>query len=130
MEINIKEILKSVGISILAIIAIILILTVIFYNKISLSKVVPRAEDYELTDEVRREVESENEEQTEVLTTYELDASELKHYEKAKEYNKGKRNPFAAADTTSNSNTDKDNSQGTGNGGSSSENFYDDDGTK
>ena len=130
MEINIKEILKSVGISILAIIAIILILTVVFYNKISLSKVVPRAEDYELTDEVRREVESENEEQTEVLTTYELDASELKHYEKAKEYNKGKRNPFAAADTTSNSNTDKNNSQGTGNGGSSSENFYDDDGTK
>ena len=94
-----KEIIKSVIISILAVIAIILIVIVFSYNKVALGRVVPKTGTYELSEDVREELESEDEEQTEIITTYVLDAAELKYYERTKEYNKGKRHPFAADST-------------------------------
>ena len=108
------------------------------YNKISLSRVIPKVEEYKLSDEIKQEIEQEEEsEQTEIITTYELDATDLNYYEKTKEYDKGKKNPFAAEKT---SDSDSSESQSSGGGSSSSDddnetkssstNFYEDDGTK
>ena len=83
--------------------------------------------------------ESEIADTEEIVTTYYMDAAELKHYEKTKEYDKGKKNPFAPVSTGT---SDSSNSEaGSGNSSSSSNNdeneekvsstnFYEDDGTK
>ena len=124
MKDSVKEIIKSVIISILAVIAIILLVIVFSYNKVALGRIVPKPEKYELSEDTKLELESEDEEQTEVITTYILDAAELNYYERTKEYNKGKRHPFAE-DTTS---TTAGNNQTSGGGDSYSGNFYEDEG--
>lgn len=128
-----KELIKNIGIGILIIIAIILFLMIICYNKISIGRVIPTVEQYQLSDEIKSELESEQtEENSEIITTYELDASDLKKYEKTKEYNKGKKNPFAAEETsTSNTSTEEKGTSETNESTSSTNtNFYEDDGTK
>ena len=80
----------------------------------------PKTENYELSEDVKQEVEGEDEEQTEIITTYVLDAAELKYYERTKEYNKGKRHPFAADNTN--------NVPAEGNDTPSDGGFYDDEG--
>ena len=126
MEGNVKELIKNIGIAFLAIVAIILLVIVISYNKISIGRVIPRVETYELSDEIKQEIDNANsDENSEIVTTYEIDASDLKQYEKTKEYNKGKKDPFAAESSQpdNNENVILD-------GDSSSDNFYEDDGTK
>ena len=123
MKDSVKEIMKSVIISILAVIAIILLVMVFSYNKVALGRNIPKPEKYELSEDTKIELESEDEEQTEVITTYVLDAAELNYYERTKEYNKGKRHPFEE-DTA---NATEENNQ-TGGGETPSENFYEDEG--
>lgn len=133
-----KEVIKNIGIGILVIIAIILLITIICYNKISIGRLIPTVETYELSEEMKNELATEQaDENSEIITTYELDASDLKSYEKTKEYNKGKKNPFAAEETSTNENSSNDTNTTQNNDttventvSSSSSNFYEDDGTK
>ena len=76
-----KDLIKNIGISILVIIALILLIMVISYNKISIGKVITKADEYQLDDEMKKELESEQEDtNAEIITTYELDATDLKQY--------------------------------------------------
>lgn len=128
-----KELIKNIGIGILIIIAIILFFMIICYNKISIGRLVPKVEQYELSEEIKNELEHEQtDENSEIITTYELDASDLKNYEKTKEYNKGKKNPFAAeeASTNTTSTEEKGTSDVNESTSSTNTNFYEDDGTK
>lgn len=137
MKIFNKELLKDIGISFLIVIAITLLIMVVFYNKISIGRVIPNTEEYTLSEELKNEIEQENlDENSEIIKTYELDASDLKEYEKTNEYNKGKKNPFSAEtsgttnNTTTNSSSTTNDANETAENTSSSTNFYDDDGTK
>ena len=125
----ITEIIKDIFISILLIICIVIILSLIFYDKIAISRVVPQAEEYLLTEEMQEEIqESDLEEAEEVVINYYIDKTDLKKYEKTNEYVKGKNNPFAAtSEYTGNLSIDNTTSSGSGtsNGG-----FYKDDGIK
>lgn len=122
-----QEIIKSIGISILIIIAIILLIMVICYDKISVGKIVPKVEEYQLSDEIKNELEYEKtEENTTIITTYTIDASDLKKYEKTKEYNKGKKNPFSTDTSSEQSN----NSNSANNNTTTNTNFYEDEGIK
>lgn len=131
------SIIKDIIISILIVVTILLIISIIFYNKISLSKVIPEAEEYVLSNEMQEDLdEGKEEEAKQIVTTYYIDAADLKNYEKNKEYNKGKKNPFAEVSTSSsnsstsgNNNSNKNNSS-TENNEKTNENFYEDDGTK
>ena len=99
----IKSILKEIVIILLLIIAIILLLGILFYDYMPTSKVVPaKVEEYALNENVRNEIEKElnNVNSEEIIKTYVLDATDLELYEKTKEYNKGKVNPFASYGTT------------------------------
>lgn len=129
------RIIKDLIISILIVICIVVILTVIFYDQISLSKVIPESEDYLLSEEMQQGIEdSISEEEKEVVTKYYIDAADLKKYERTKEYNKGKKNPFAEeatpAGNTATNTTDTSSSSSENNNNNESENFYEDDGTK
>ena len=99
----IKSILKEIVIILLLIIAIIPLLGILFYDYMPTSKVVPaKVEEYALNENVRNEIEKElnNVNSEEIIKTYVLDATDLELYEKTKEYNKGKVNPFASYGTT------------------------------
>ncbi len=130
-----KKVIGNLFISFLVVIAIVLLTLVFSYDKLSISKVVPKVEAYQLDEEVKKEIEKENKEDeySEIITTYELDASDLKNYEKTKEYNKGKKDPFAPPETKSENNTVDNNTVDSDNDGTNttpSTNFYKDDGTK
>lgn len=117
MKNYITEIIKDLIISILLIICIIIILSLIFYDKIALTRVIPEADEYFLTEEMQQEIEDSNLEETqEVIVNYYIDAADLRKYEKANEYVKGKSNPFAVTsdydgniDINSNTSSDSDN---------------------
>ena len=124
------DLIKDFIISSLIIVCIVLIFSIFFYDKVSLSKVIPESEDYDLSDEMQEDIDKTlSEDGTEIITTYYIDAADLKQYEKTKEYNKGKKNPFAAesSDVTTGVNNSS-NSDDTSD--SNSTNFYEDDGTK
>ena len=122
------SLIKDIIISLLIVICIVLIFSVIFYDDISVSKVIPESQEYELTEEMQQELEETYyDEATEVVVTYSMDSSDLKRYEKVKEYNSGKQNPFAEESIEAdNSNTGDTDSEDT----NESTNFYEDDGTK
>ena len=89
-------IIKDLIISLLIVVAIVLVLSVIFYDEISLSKVIPESEEYIMSEDMQEELDKGyiNEEE-QIITTYYIDAADLKKYENTKEYDKGKKNPFA-----------------------------------
>lgn len=128
------EIIKDLIVSLLIVVCIGIILSMIFYDDIALGKVIPEAEEYNLSAEMQNELEySELDDAEEVIINYYIDASDLKKYEKTNEYVKGKSNPFAEVSdsatenntTTGDNNTSSGANENNGNGG-----FYEDDGTK
>ena len=140
-----KNMIKDIGISLLIVTAISLVTMILFYNKISLGRVLPTVEEYQLSEEMQNEIDIEEKNETmEVVKTYKIKGSDLNKYEKTKEYNKGKKDPFAAAETGSSksgsgstgkssggsSSSDSDTDDETESKNASSNNFYEDDGTK
>ena len=129
------SIIKDIIINILIVVTILLIISIIFYDKISLSKVIPEAEEYTLSDEMQKDLDEGKEEETkQIVTTYYIDAVDLKNYEKNKDYNNGKKNPFAELSTSNGTSTSENNTSSSennsNNNNKNNENFYDDDGTK
>lgn len=94
---NKTNFLKDIAISILFVLSIIIILITIFYDKLVINKTVSIPQEYEIEKEIIEEVKKEEEEQqTDIITTYEVDASNLKSYEgtKKSDYDKDKKDPF------------------------------------
>lgn len=91
------SLIKDIAISLLLVLAIIIIFLVFFYDKLAINKVVSVPQPYEISESVLNEIEQENQEQeSDIVTTYSIDAYDLKGYEgtKKSEYNKDKIDPF------------------------------------
>ncbi|MGN1301598.1 MAG: hypothetical protein ACI4U9_03640 [Clostridia bacterium] len=107
----VKSVFKEIIIVLLLIVIIILLLGILFYDYIPTSKVVPsKVQEYALEETVKQELDKElnNLNSEEIVKTYKLDATDIAHYEKTNEYDKGKVNPFAEYSAGAN-NTDTDN---------------------
>lgn len=129
-KINI-DLIKDLIISILIVICIALVISIISYNKISLSKVIPESQEYILSSEMQEDLnKSHTDEATEVVKTYYIDAADLRKYESTKEYDKGKKNPFAVESDSSENENIANNIDSNGSTSSPNTNFYEDDGTK
>lgn len=125
------ELIKNIITSVLIIACIIIVLAVIFYDKISLIQVISESEDYVLTEKMSKELKDADLEETkEVIVNYYIDATDLKQYEKTNEYDKGKSNPFAAVEESTAENNQDTNTNNTSSTNNSSGNFYQDDGLK
>lgn len=131
------EIIKDLFISVLFVACIVLILCVLFYDKTSLSKVIPESEEFLISNEMEQDLaQGDLDASKEVVVNYYIDASDLKKYEKTNEYIKGKSNPFAAVvDTEDNTDEDENVAEGDKNQSSNTNNgsqggFYEDDGMK
>ena len=117
--------IKDIITSLLIIACVIIILTIIFYDKISLVKVISESKDYELSEKMSEDLKEEDLDDTkEIIVDYYIDAFDLKKYEKTNEYDEGRSNPFAQIEEnmfTNSGNTSSNNSSG---------NFYQDGGMK
>lgn len=90
-----KTIIKEIIIALLTCLAILLILSVAFYNFIPANKVVPEAVEYAPSKEIQTQLNTAVEDSKEIIVTYEVTAQDLDNYERTNEYNPGKANPFA-----------------------------------
>lgn len=119
----IKTIIKESCIILLLCIAIVLVLGIVFYEYIPITKVIPTKVSYTVPENIKNELVSENkaEEIVTQTTVYEITTSDLKEYENLGIYDKGKPNPFAMP-SQSNTNNTVDNSITTSNNTSSNQN--------
>lgn len=96
-----KSIFKELIIILLLVLAILLVLGIFLYDYIPTNKIVPKIEQYQIPNNIQEELnESANdleEESTQIV--YEIDGTDLKNYEKTKDYEKGKLNPFEQGTT-------------------------------
>jgi len=125
------EIIKDLIVSLLIVVCIGIILSIIFYDDIAIGKVIPVADEYALSTEMKNDLEnSKLNDAEEIIVNYYIDASDLKKYEKTNQYIKGKSNPFAeiSKNEIGNNSTTGGNNQSSNNNGQGG--FYEDDGSK
>lgn len=115
----VKSIFKEIIIILLLIAVIILLLGILFYEYMPNTKTVPsKVQEYALEETVKEELDKElnNLNSEEIVKTYKLDATDIAHYEKTNEYDKGKINPFAEyKEETNNIDNSVGNNTSTGN---------------
>lgn len=116
----IKNIIKEGIIIILLLIAIIFILSIVFYEYMPNNKTIPsEIQAYNLPEDMQQELKSsiETAEQQNIVKTLYIDNSDLKSYETKKDYNKGKANPFAdySSNESNTTNTNNNNNGTTSN---------------
>ena len=93
-----KSILKEIIITLLLCLAILLVLSILFYDYNPLNKIIPNKIAYSTPEEIRNEIEQN--EVKDVLEggvniVYSIDSSDLNIYKKSNSYVAGKQNPFA-----------------------------------
>ena len=90
------KVFKEIVIILLLVLAILLVLGVFLYDYIPMNKVVPKIEQYEAPNNIKEELQQSIEESENTMTpiVYEINGSDLNLYEKTKDYDKGKVNPF------------------------------------
>lgn len=127
----VKTILKETMIILLLCVAIILILSILFYDYNPTNKVIPNKVAYSVPENIKNELE-ENVDNTLSIENkvYTIDSSDLNLYKKSDSYTTSKDNPFATTETatsstsssssavntntnTNNSNTNNNNTQNT-----------------
>lgn len=114
----IKTILKEGIITILLCVAILLLLSVIFYDYNPLTKTVPSTIAYVAPNEIKDELEGEVSGLNTTNVVYTIEGADLNVYKQSNSYVSGKANPFASS-TAGNT---TDNTQSNGNNGSTQSN--------
>ena len=145
-----KNIIKELIIILLLCLAIILLLGILLYEYVPMSKTIPNPVSYTAPEEVQEEL---NVTSVDVLLTFDnnsesIDSTELRNYERINMYQPGKANPFSSYETststsgenttTANSSTGTNNSSNSSNSDNNSSNntttsggsFFQDKGTK
>lgn len=103
-----KSIAKEIIIILLLCLAIIIVLGLLLYEYVPMSKVIPEPVSYRTPEDIEEEIAQNSDiDESEVIMTYEVNSSELNDYQKVKKYNPGKANPFSSYQTNvdGNSNT-------------------------
>lgn len=132
-----KKIIRELIIMLLLCLAVILLLGVVLYAYVPGNKTMPEKVSYVVPAEIKKELESESVTQnSQVILTYEIDSNDLTNYQRIKDYNPGKPNPFSsfekeedqaqtttsANSTTTNSGTTTTNTTGNNNSNSNTTN--------
>ena len=82
-----KNIIKEIIIVLLLILAIILILGILLYEYVPNNKIIPQQVSYTTPENVKEELStSENVDDSQVIMTYEVTATDLTNYKKTKDY--------------------------------------------
>lgn len=121
-----KNIVKELIIILLLSLAIILILGILLYEYVPMSKIIPEPVSYTTPEEVQKELlASGGVDESQVVMTYQVDSTDLNNYKRTQDYKPGKANPFSSYEQEKqDENTTQNNSQtssgnNTTNGGTS-----------
>lgn len=96
-----KTIIKELIIALLLCLAIILVLGILFYEYVPMSKTIPNPVAYVADDDVKKELSSsESIDEDKVIMTYEVDSTDLNNYKRILDYKPGKKNPFSSYEKT------------------------------
>lgn len=109
----VKRIIKELIIVLLLCLAIILVLGVLLYEYVPSSKVVPEKVAYTTPENVKIELEkAQDVDESQVIMTYQVDATEITNQKRINNYVPGKPNPFSSYSTeiTNETNTTNGNS--------------------
>lgn len=100
----VKTVFKEIIIILLLCLAILLVLSVLFYDYNPISKVVPNKIAYTAPESIKNDLEEENtiEEIAVENKVYTIEGSDLNIYKKSNSYNPGKANPFSATTVDTN----------------------------
>lgn len=127
-----KSIIKELIIVLLLCLAIILVLGILLYEYVPVSKTIPNEVSYTTPEEVKEELlTSSDVDENQIVMTYEIDSTDLNNYKKIQNYKPGKANPFSSYETqasgsnagssqTSGQNTTSNTSTNTSNGSDTS----------
>ncbi len=97
----VKVIIRETIISLLVCLAVLLVLSLVFYNYIPSNKVIPETVEYKPSKEIQTQLNTAvNDDSKEIIMTYEITSQDLDNYERINEYNPGKANPFAPVSET------------------------------
>ena len=137
-----KNVLKELIIVLLLCLAIILLLGIILYEYVPISKTVPNKVEYKTSEEIKEELQdAQGVNEEEVIMTYKIDSNDLNNYKRVESYKPGKANPFSSYEVSGstsggynsatgeqggNANTGSTNQNTTSGGGT----FFQDKGTK
>ena len=116
-----KTILKELIISLLLCLAIILLLGILLYEYVPMTKTIPSPVSYTTPENVKQELaNTEGVSEYEIIMTYEVDSTDINNNKRIQDYKPGKANPFSSyltPETTTNENgTTGASSSTTGNG--------------
>lgn len=118
-----KSVFKEIIIFLLLCLAIILVLGILLYEYIPMSKTVPNPVSYVTPEEVQEELASMDDiNEDQVIMTYEVDSTDLNNYRRVNDYQPGKANPFADTTTTGTDNTTTSGENTTTGGGQTTNN--------
>ena len=112
-----KNVIKEIIILLLLCLAIILLLGILLYEYVPMSKTVPNPVSYTTPEDVQQElVASSDVDNSQIILTYEVDSTDLNNYERINDYQPGKANPFSSYETSGENTT----TNGSATGGSNS----------
>lgn len=112
-----KNVIKEIIILLLLCLAIILLLGILLYEYVPMSKTVPNPVSYTTPEDVQQELATSSDvDNSQIILTYEVDSTDLNNYERINDYQPGKANPFSSYETNGENTT----TNGSATGGSSS----------
>ncbi len=114
-----KSIIKELIIVLLLCLAIILVLGILFYEYVPITKTIPNEVSYTTPENVKQELlTSSDVDDSQIIMTYEVNSDDLNNYRRVQDYVPGKANPFSPYETTAENPTEN----GSSTGGSTSSN--------
>lgn len=146
-----KNVIKEIIILLLLCLAIILLLGILLYEYVPMSKTVPNPVSYTTPEDVQQELATSSDvDNSQIILTYEVDSTDLNNYERINDYQPGKANPFSSYETSgentttngsatggnstssgsSSSNSNNTNTSSSGNTTTSGGQYFQDKGTK
>ena len=117
-----KNVIKEIIIILLLCLAIILILGILLYEYVPMTKTIPNPVSYTVPEEVETEIQDTSDD---VLLSFNndsesIDSTELNNYERINNYQPGKANPFSSYEDTTSTSGENTTTGNSSTGGSSS----------
>ena len=115
-----KKVIKEIIISLLLCLAIILLLGILLYEYVPMTKTIPNPVSYTIPENVKQELaNSEGVDESQIIMTYEVDSTDLNNYKRVQDYKPGKANPFSSYEATESTNGTNTTTGNSSTGGSS-----------
>lgn len=122
-----KKVIKELIITLLLCLAIILLLGILLYDYVPMAKTIPSPVSYTTPENVKKELaDATTVDESKIILTYEVDATDLSNYARIQDYKPGKANPFSSYEATeiggTNSTVGNSSNKGTSNNSTSGNN--------